>query len=93
MFNGVLGDKASSGERFMAAVSDFSALERAVEQTIRERTRGRVRDLHVTSRDDEVIIHGMTSSYYLKQLALEAARRVLWGNGRIAMQVNIEVDG
>lgn len=54
-----------------------SETERAVQQAVRQRTWGRVSKLRVESRGEMVIVRGSTQTYYLKQLALEAAREVL----------------
>jgi hypothetical protein len=50
---------------------------RAVERAIRERTWRRVSNLSVVSRGEVVVVRGSTRSYYIKQLALEAAREAL----------------
>jgi hypothetical protein len=48
-----------------------------VERAIRDRTWRRVSNLCVESRGEIVVIRGSTRTYYLKQLALEAAREAL----------------
>jgi hypothetical protein len=56
---------------------DDSEILRAVERAIRERTWGRVSNLCVELRGELVVVCGSTQTYYLKQLALEAAREAL----------------
>jgi hypothetical protein len=48
-----------------------------LERQIVQRTLGRVRDLHVETQDDRVIVRGFTPSYFMKQLAIQAALEVL----------------
>jgi DNA-binding response OmpR family regulator len=43
-----------------------------LEQCIDRRTGGRVRNLHVETLDDRVIVHGCSSSFHVQQLALAA---------------------
>jgi hypothetical protein len=57
--------------------SNDSEILQAVERAIRKRTWGRVSRLCVESRGELVVIAGSTRTYYLKQLALEAAREAL----------------
>ena len=49
----------------------------AVEKKIQEKTWGRVRHLQVEMKDEHVIVRGSTRTYYLKQLAVQAAKDVL----------------
>ena len=44
-----------------------------IERIVRCRTGGRIRDLRVDLFDDQVIISGLASTYYAKQLATHAA--------------------
>lgn len=46
---------------------------------VRERTNGRLRDARVTVAEETVTLHGLAPSFYLKQLAVEAARAALGG--------------
>jgi hypothetical protein len=67
-----------------------SEMLQTLERRIRERTWGRIRDLHVERIDAQVFIRGGVPTYYLKQLVLEAAREVL---GRASpLRIDIEVD-
>jgi hypothetical protein len=52
-------------------------VERTEEQRIHTRTFRRVRNLRVRLVDGQIVVHGSTGSYYVKLLALEAARGVL----------------
>ena len=58
------------------ACNDFE-IAAVIERAIRERTWGRVRHLRVELTGEAVVVHGSTPTYYLKQLALEAARSTL----------------
>jgi hypothetical protein len=51
-------------------------LEGTVAQAINKRTSRRVQNLRVELVNNEVVVHGSTSSYYVKLLALEAAKEV-----------------
>ena len=44
-----------------------------IERTVRGRTGGRIRDLHVAVQGGGVIISGVACTYYAKQLATHAA--------------------
>jgi hypothetical protein len=57
--------------------SNDSEILQIVERAILNRTWGRVSNLCVESRGELVVIAGSTKTYYLKQLALEAARQAL----------------
>jgi hypothetical protein len=48
-----------------------------IERVVRERTWNRVRQLRVELTGESVVVHGSTPTYYLKQIALEAARSTL----------------
>lgn len=67
------------------------ALERAVERRIRERTWGRIRNLHINVEGHRLTIHGTVASYYLKQLAIEAARGLLDPKEGILLVAALEV--
>lgn len=49
-------------------------MEASVERRIRQRTSGRVQRLPVAVSDGHLLVQGETTTYYVKQLALEAAR-------------------
>jgi hypothetical protein len=51
-----------------------------VAQNIRLRTAGQVRDVRVEVGPDAVTVCGLAPSFYVKQLALEAARASLPGS-------------
>jgi hypothetical protein len=44
-----------------------------IERIVRCRTGGRIRDLRIDVTDDQVVISGVASTYYAKQLATHAA--------------------
>jgi len=48
-----------------------------LERQIVQRTLGRVRDLHVETQDNRVVVRGFTPSYFVKQLAIQASLEVL----------------
>ncbi len=48
-----------------------------LEKQIFDKTGGAIRDLHVQFLDDQIILNGRTSRYYLKQLATTAVREIL----------------
>jgi hypothetical protein len=52
------------------------ALEEAIERHIRQRTWGRVHQLHVEVRDGRAHVRGCAPSYYVKQLAIQAVQEL-----------------
>jgi hypothetical protein len=62
-----------------AAATNDSEVASVVERALRERTWDRVRQPRVNGTGESVVVHGSTRTYYLKQLALEAARSALAG--------------
>lgn len=67
------------------------ALERAVERRVRERTWNRVRDLGARVAGGRLVVCGRVATYYLKQLALEAARELLDPAAPPELVIHIEV--
>jgi len=65
--------------------------ELAIERLIRQRTWGRVAQLQVQRVDERIIVRGYTSSYYVKQLAIQAALEALGGVNSPHLEVDIEV--
>lgn len=59
-------------EPAMTAAIDETLVAR-IERIVRCRTGGRIRDLRVDMSDDQVVISGVASTYYAKQLATHAA--------------------
>ena len=59
-----------------------------ISAAVRERTGGRLRDARVVVDRDVVTVSGSAPSFYLKQLALEAARAVL---GDFSCRLNLEI--
>jgi hypothetical protein len=51
-------------------------LAEKLERRINERTNRRVCQLHIERTDGRTIVHGFTSSYYVKQLVLAAVQEV-----------------
>ena len=52
----------------------YEDLERSLERRIHRWTGGRVRQLEVRWKTDQIIIRGQVSSYHLKQLVLSAVQ-------------------
>ena len=52
-------------------------LERKLHRQIEQRTWGHVRYLRVALGSDGVVVHGLSPSYYIKQLVLATVREVL----------------
>ena len=72
-------------------VSCQGELERTVEEQIVQRTWGRIHALRVERVGEHFIIHGRTSSYYVKQLALLAALEVLGPRNTTTLDLDIQV--
>ena len=66
-------------------------LEEAIERCIQERTSGRIHQLHVETPANRVVVHGYTSSYYVKQLAIQAVLDVLGARETVPVQMDIQV--
>ncbi|HXG12827.1 MAG TPA: hypothetical protein VNK04_23925 [Gemmataceae bacterium] len=71
-----------------SAVADLSW---TVERQITQRTGGRIHQLAVEVLADRVVIRGRVSSYYLKQLAIQAGLEALAAVGSPRLEVDIEV--
>ena len=72
-----------------AAASNDSEIASVIERAIRERTRDRVRHLRVEWTGESIVVHGSTQTYYLKQLALEAARSTLAGTRPLIIDIAV----
>jgi len=68
---------------------DGSEILRAVEDAVRARTWGRVLNLRVESRGEVVVVRGSTRTYYLKQLALEAAREAFAPTQQLLIDIDV----
>ena len=66
-------------------------LAQAIERQIVQRTWGRIHRLEVELIDDRVIVHGCTSSYHSKQLALEGVLEILGSNDSTHVELDIQV--
>jgi hypothetical protein len=66
-------------------------LEHAIERHIVQRTWGRVYRLQVNLLDNRIVVHGRTSTYYAKQLALEAALDALGSTDASTVELDIHV--
>ena len=68
-------------------------LEPLLHKAIREKTKGSIRGLVISTEASQVTVCGRTSSYYIAQLALVATQQVLNGamNGcAVRMKVVVE---
>jgi hypothetical protein len=72
--------------------SNGAKRESTVEQKLQETTSGRVQNLRVELIDGQIVVHGSTRSYYVKSLALEAAREIRALICPIPLLVDIRVD-
>ena len=63
-----------------------------IERQIVQRTWGRIHRLEVEVIDDRVIVHGCTSTYHSKQLALEGVLDVLGSTRSTQIELDIHVD-
>ena len=66
-------------------------LERSIERQIVQRTWSRIHRLQVETVDGRILVHGRTSSYHVKQLALEGVLDVLGSADSAAVDLDIEV--
>ncbi len=66
-------------------------LEQAVEREIMEHTWGRIHRLRVHVNPDRLVVRGWTSSYYTKQLAIQAVLNTLGPEASLPLDVDIEV--
>jgi hypothetical protein len=56
---------------------DFSLLRSELERVVQVRTGRRVRHLAIEVLPERVVLHGWTTSYYIKQLAQHGVRDLL----------------
>jgi len=66
-------------------------LEQHLERAIAQRTMGRIRQLRVEVFPDRMAVHGYTSSYYVKQLALQAILELSRAVRTPRLDLNVEV--
>ena len=72
-----------------AGASNDSEIASVSERAIRQRIGDRVRHLRVEWSGESVVVHGSTQTYYLKQLALEAARSTLAGTRPLIIDITV----
>ena len=65
--------------------------QQVAERLIVQRTWGRVHGLQVEVLSDRLVVHGRTSTYYAKQLALEGAMEALGSTDASAVELDIQV--
>jgi hypothetical protein len=63
-----------------------------VQRQILKRTWGRVSQLQVERATDRIVIHGLTTSFYVKQLVLQAALEALDNMPGMPVALDIKVD-
>lgn len=63
----------SGSPRTFSTTTTDSVMAGAVEETVRERTAGRVRELQVELSETAIVLTGYAADYYTKQLATHAA--------------------
>jgi hypothetical protein len=61
-----------------------------LEQTLRRATSGRLQGVSIQNIGDRLIVRGCAPSYYVKQLAIEAAR-TLAGDGELPIVLDVVV--
>ena len=66
-------------------------LERSIERQIVQRTWSRIHRLQVELFDGRIVVHGCTSSYYVKQLALQGVLDVLGSADSVCVDLDIQV--
>jgi len=66
-------------------------LVEAIQRQVFRRTWGRIHRLGIELLGDRIVVHGRTSTYHSKQLALEGVLDVLGPNGTAAVELDIEV--
>ena len=66
-------------------------VEQRITRHIQMRTGGRLRQLQFEEKENRLLIHGVASSYYIKQLALAAIVDVMGPATSAEVVVNIEV--
>ncbi len=91
-------DQSSKGSAQAVATESTGGLwsaacEESIKRRVVQRTGGRIRLLEVETIGDRIVIRGRASSYYLKQLALRAAREVLGAAAPNQIELNVEVSG
>jgi hypothetical protein len=72
------------------AVTPGAELRQTIERQIAQRTWGRIHRLALEDRENRLIVHGYTCSYYVKQLAIQAILDVVGAEAK-EVQVDIEV--
>jgi hypothetical protein len=70
---------------------DASDLPWRLHREIEKRTWGRVRHLRVEGDRSRIVVHGFTSSYYLKQLVLQAILESFGGVPAVPVSLDIKV--
>jgi hypothetical protein len=76
-----------------AIASRQDETEQSLRRRIELRTGGRIRALQLQASAERVVVRGRTSSYYLKQLVLEAVRDVLGNRSMTIICLEIHVSG
>jgi len=69
-----------------------TGLAELIRLMVTERTTGRMRDIQVYLRKGRICVRGVTSSYYVKQLAIQGVLGALEGSEPHAVDIDIRVD-
>jgi len=85
------GDEVMMSQEW--ATANPAKLTEILQDRIQWRTGGRIRQLCVVTGNDRVVIQGMTSSFYLKQLALAAILEVIGSTAAFRVTLDIHVNG
>jgi hypothetical protein len=70
---------------------DCATLEQTIERQILQRTWGFLHHIRVEVRENRVVVHGYTSRYYHKQLAIQAALEALRPHNALPVELDIVV--
>ncbi|MGE3780744.1 MAG: hypothetical protein AB7F89_26385 [Pirellulaceae bacterium] len=73
--------------------SHSTDLQAAIRRRISERTGGQIQSLEIAVEANRIVISGIASSYYHKQLAVEGTLESIGPRNGIGIEVNIEVVG
>jgi hypothetical protein len=69
-----------------------SALEDEIRRSIRSRTGAQIQLLQVEVRPDKIVLSGITSRYYHKQLAIQSVFDAIGSRRDTSIEINIQVD-
>ncbi len=79
------------GDAMLPTLECTTDLEQAIERHIKERTWGRVRQLRVEANKDRIFVFGLSSTYYVKQLAIQAVLEILASGAYPPVVIDLDV--